>query len=240
MHHRTGQDVLRDVVRHVAPAELEKLDETCRVYLVRPHPPQRLHRPAGDPLGIGFESDVVLPVLVAVVAQVLADLASGRIRAGGSRLKRWWRRRRGTDTEGRRAALTSAVPELSEVTRQELADWTIAQGRAAGLSAPQAETCAQVIVVAVVRGNAAPQPVPDAPAEPEHPTETGHRAETGHRPEPEHRLEPEPEHRPEPEPEQRAAPDPRTAAAGPGDDTGAGLRSPESGDAPAATHPSPS
>ncbi|WP_432028603.1 hypothetical protein [Streptomyces sp. 1222.5] len=161
MYERTGQDVLRDVVRRVAPAELENLDETCRAYAVRPHPPQPLHRPAGDPLGVGIESAVVLPVLVAVVSQVLADLASGRIQAGGTRLKRWWRRRRGADAEARRAALTSAVPELSEVTRQELADWAVAQGRAAGLSATQAATCAQVVVVAVVRGNAPPAEVLD-------------------------------------------------------------------------------
>ncbi|MFI1761197.1 hypothetical protein ACH41H_03875 [Streptomyces sp. NPDC020800] len=157
MHHRTGQDVLRDVVRRVAPAELDKLDETCRVYLVRPHPPQRLHRPAGDPLGIGVESAVLLPLLVSVVSQVLADLASGRIRAGGTRLTRWWQHRRGAAAEGRRAALTSAVPELSEVTRQELADWATAQGRAVGLSAAQSDVCAQVIVVAVVRGSTAPE-----------------------------------------------------------------------------------
>ncbi|MEU9986601.1 hypothetical protein AB0E10_07295 [Streptomyces sp. NPDC048045] len=157
MHHRTGQDVLRDVVRRVAPAELDKLDETCRVYLVRPHPPQRLHRPAGDPLGIGVESAVLLPLLVSVVSQVLADLASGRIRAGGTRLTRWWQHRRGAAAEGRRAALTSAVPELSEVTRQELTEWATAQGRAVGLSAAQSDICAQVIVVAVVRGSTAPE-----------------------------------------------------------------------------------
>ncbi|MFJ9868191.1 hypothetical protein [Streptomyces sp. NPDC101165] len=203
MHHRTGRDVLRDVVGRVAPAELEKLDETCRAYLARPHPPQRLHRPAGDPLGIGFESAVLLPVLVSVVSQVLADLASGRIQAGSTRLRRWWRRRREADTEGRRAALTSAVPELSGVTRQELADWAMAVGRSAGLSAPEGETCAEVIVVAVVRGNSSVTPV--APVDP------GHRAD--------------------PEPDRHLTPGPMAAAAGAGDDTGAGLP-PETGGAP--------
>ncbi|MFF7122891.1 hypothetical protein ACF07Y_02765 [Streptomyces sp. NPDC016566] len=217
MHHRTGQDVLRDVVRRVAPAELDKLDETCRAYLARPHPPQRLHRPAGDPLGIGFESAVLLPVLVSVVSQVLADLASGRIQAGGTRLKRWWRRRRGTETEGRRAALTSAVPELSGVTRQELADWTLAVSRAAGMSAAEGESCAEVIVVAVVRGNSGARSVPDAvvapttPVAPAAPTAPGHPAE--------------------PESVRPGAPDPRAATAGAGDDAGAGLPS-ETGDAP--------
>ncbi|MFI8237433.1 hypothetical protein ACIF83_09260 [Streptomyces sp. NPDC085866] len=239
MYHRTGQDVLRDVVRRVAPAELEKLDETCRAYLARPHPPQRLHRPAGDPLGIGFESAVVLPVLVAVVSQVLADLASGRIQAGGTRLKLWWRRRREADTEGRRTALTAAVPELSGVTRQELADWALAVGRSAGLSAPEGESCAEVIVVAVVRGSAGTQPVPDAavapttPMTPVAPTDPGHRAD--------------------PEPERRVAPAPRASAAGAGDrdDAGAGLPpetggapeidgAPDVGDASAASNPSPS
>ncbi|MGW2706855.1 hypothetical protein [Streptomyces sp. NPDC001340] len=216
MHDRTGQDVLRDVVRRVAPAELEKLDETCRAYLARPHPPQRLHRPAGDPLGIGFESAVVLPVLVAVVSQVLADLASGRIQAGGTRLKRWWRRRREADNEGRRAALTSAVPELSGVTRQELADWAMAVGRSAGLSAPEDECCAEVIVVAVVRGSAGARSVPDAvvaPVAPVAPADPGHLAE--------------------PEPERQVAPDQRAAAAGAGDDAGAGLP-PDTGGAPEA------
>ncbi|SEQ18810.1 hypothetical protein SAMN04487983_1003270 [Streptomyces sp. yr375] len=153
MHHRTGQDVLRDLVRSVSPAELEKLDETCRVYAARPYPPQPLHRPAGDPLGDGVQTAVLLPVLVAVVAQILADLASGRIRAGGSRLTRWWRQRRlhRAATEGRRTALTSAVPQLSDVTRQELTDWALAQSRAAGLSPAQAAACAHVIVVAVVQ-----------------------------------------------------------------------------------------
>ncbi|WP_329222552.1 hypothetical protein OG352_35495 [Streptomyces sp. NBC_01485] len=178
MHHHTGQDVLRDLVRSVAPAEMEKLDETCRAYAARPYRPQPLHRPAGDPLGDGVQTAVLLPVLVAVVAQILADLASGRIRAGGSRLARWWRQRRQrrAATEGRRAALTSAVPELSDVTRQELTDWAVAQSRAAGLSHAQAAACAHVIVVAVVqpdaqsdvRSDAEPArgPVPDSHAEP--------------------------------------------------------------------------
>ncbi|MEV1061872.1 hypothetical protein [Streptomyces sp. NPDC050263] len=169
MHPRNGQDVLRDVVRSVAPAELEKLDETCRVYLARPYPPQPLHRPAGDPLGDGIQTLVLLPVLVAVVAQILADLASGRIRAGGSRLSRWWRRRRASraEAEGRRAALTCAVPELSDVTRQELTEWALARSRAVGLSSAQAEACAHVIVVAVVRPEAesASAAVPEAGAD---------------------------------------------------------------------------
>ncbi|MFF5012740.1 hypothetical protein [Streptomyces sp. NPDC001165] len=219
MHDRTGQDVLRDVVRRVAPAELEKLDETCRAYLARPHPPQRLHRPAGDPLGIGFESAVVLPVLVAVVSQVLADLASGRIQAGGTRLKRWWRRRREADNEGRRAALTSAVPELSGVTRQELADWAMAVGRSAGLSASEGESCAEVIVVAVVRGSAGARSVPDAVVAPVTPVATVAPADPGHLA--------------EPEPERQVAPDQRAAAAGAGDDAGAGLP-PDTGGAPEA------
>ncbi|MFF4568657.1 hypothetical protein [Streptomyces sp. NPDC001410] len=225
MHDRTGQDVLRDVVRRVAPAELEKLDETCRAYLARPHPPQRLHRPAGDPLGIGFESAVVLPVLVAVVSQVLADLASGRIQAGGTRLKHWWRRRREADNEGRRAALTSAVPELSGVTRQELADWAMAVGRSAGLSAFEGESCAEVIVVAVVRGSAGARSLPDAAAASVVSADPGHLAE--------------------PEPERQVAPDQRAAAAGAGDDAGAGLPpdtggAPETGGASAAANPSQS
>ncbi|MER6957529.1 MULTISPECIES: hypothetical protein [unclassified Streptomyces] len=169
MHQRNGQDVLRDVVRSVAPAELEKLDETCRVYLARPHPPQPLHRPTGDPLGDGIQTLVLLPVLVAVVSQILADLASGRIRAGGGRLSRWWRRRRGSraEAEGRRAALTSAVPQLSDVTRQELTEWAVARSRAVGLSSAQAEACAHIIVVAVVAPGAEPAsaPAPDARAE---------------------------------------------------------------------------
>ncbi|MGW0945410.1 hypothetical protein ACWD4O_23075 [Streptomyces sp. NPDC002623] len=168
MHPRNGQDVLRDVVRSVAPAELEKLDETCRVYLARPYPPQPLHRPTGDPLGDGIQTLVLLPVLVAVVSQILADLASGRIRAGGGRLSRWWRRRASrAEAEGRRAALTSAVPQLSDVTRQELTEWALAQSRAVGLSPAQAEACAHVIVVAVVRPEAEPAgtPATDARAE---------------------------------------------------------------------------
>ncbi|MEU1403066.1 hypothetical protein ABZ471_12010 [Streptomyces sp. NPDC005728] len=222
MYHRTGQDVLRDVVRRVAPDELEKLDATCRAYLARPHPPQRLHRPAGDPLGIGFESAVVLPVLVAVVSQVLADLASGRIQAGGTRLKRWWRHRRGADTEGRRAALTSPVPELSEVTRQELADWAIAQGRTAGLSAPRAETCAQIIVVAVVRGNAGPQSdeSPDTGYTTRRPMTDGSAAAAARDTGPRQELGPEPAPDPDAlaEPEPRTAPAPRTPTAGAGDE----------------------
>ncbi|GGT37108.1 hypothetical protein [Streptomyces chromofuscus] len=170
MHQRTGQDVLRDVVRSVVPAELDKVDATCRAYAARPYPPQRLHRSAGDPLGTGIETAVLLPVLVAVVAQVLADLASGRIRAGGARVARWWRRRRQREeAEGRRVALTSAVPGLSEVTRQELTEWALAQSRAAGLSPAEAGECARIIVMAVVRSDAPPPPggaEPDAPEDP--------------------------------------------------------------------------
>ncbi|OQR62540.1 hypothetical protein B6E66_18055 [Streptomyces maremycinicus] len=164
MHQRTGQDVLREVVRGLAPAELEKLDETCRAYAARPYPPQPLHRPAGDPLGDGVQTAVLLPVLVAVVSQILADLASGRIRAGGSRLGRWWRRRRarGTATDGRRTALTSALPELAGVTPQELTAWALAQGRAVRLSPAQAAACAHLVVVAVVRPPAEPAPGPAA------------------------------------------------------------------------------
>ncbi|MDH6493938.1 hypothetical protein [Streptomyces sp. SAI-149] len=158
MHRRTGQDVLLDVVRTLAPSELEKLDVTCRAYVARPHPPQPLHRSAGDPLGAGVETAVLLPVLVAVVAQVLADLASGRIRAGGSRLSRWWRRRRerGAQAEGRRAALPNTLPELGDLTPQQLMEWALAQGRTAGLAATEADACARIIVLAVVQGGAAP------------------------------------------------------------------------------------
>ncbi|MFI5468605.1 hypothetical protein ACIA6D_00070 [Streptomyces cacaoi] len=170
MHQRTGQDVLREVVRGIAPAELEKLDETCRAYTARPYPPQPLHRPAGDPLGDGIQTAVLLPVLVAVVAQILADLASGRIRAGGSRLGRWWRQRRlrSAATDERRTALTSVVPELSGVTRQELTDWALAQSRAARLSPAQAEACAHIVVVAVVQPPAEPAngSAPDSQTEP--------------------------------------------------------------------------
>ncbi|MGW2046100.1 hypothetical protein ACWCPF_13070 [Streptomyces sp. NPDC001858] len=169
MHQRNGQDVLRDVVRSVAPAELEKLDETCRVYLARPYPPQPLHRPTGDPLGDGIQTLVLLPVLVAVVAQILADLASGRIRAGGSRLTRWWRRRRASraGAEDRRDALTNTLPQLADVTEQELTEWAMARIRAVGLSSTQAEACAHVIVVAVVRPAAEPASArtPDANAD---------------------------------------------------------------------------
>ncbi|MFG2944794.1 hypothetical protein [Streptomyces adustus] len=152
MHHRTGQDVLRDVTSRLAPAELAKLDETCRAYAARPYPPQRLHRPATDPLGAGIETVVLLPILVSVVAQVLADLATRSIRAHGPGLAGRWRRRRSRHAaaEERREALTGSVPELAGVTREELMDWALAQGRAAGLSHAQAETCAHVIVVAVV------------------------------------------------------------------------------------------
>lgn len=179
MHQYTGQDVLREVVRGIAPAELEKVDETCRAYTARPYPPQPLHRPAGDPLGDGIQTAVLLPVLVAVVAQILADLASGRIRAGGSRLGRWWRRRRLRDAaaDERRAALTAVVPELSGVTRQELTDWALAQSRTARLSPAQAEACAHIVVVAVVRPPAEPAsgPAPDAHEEPEPPdSDEGH------------------------------------------------------------------
>lgn len=170
MHQHTGQDVLREVVRGIAPAELEKLDETCRAYTARPYPPQPLHRPAGDPLGDGIQTAVLSPVLVAVVAQILADLASGRIRAGGGRLARWWRQRRlrGAAADERRTALSAVVPDLSGVTRQELADWALAQGRAARLPPAQAEACAHIVVVAVVRPPAEPahDPAPDAHGEP--------------------------------------------------------------------------
>ncbi|MFJ4466800.1 hypothetical protein ACIP2X_04680 [Streptomyces sp. NPDC089424] len=161
MQQRTGQDVLRDVVSSLAPGELEKLDPTCRAYAARPYPPQPLHRSAGDPLGIGVETAVLLPVLVAVVSQILADLASGHIRAGGTRITRWWRRRQNREAaEGRRAALTSPVPELSDVTRQELTDWALVQGRAAGLSAAEADECARIVVMAVVVRSTTPSPSP--------------------------------------------------------------------------------
>ncbi|WP_405968190.1 hypothetical protein OG613_36510 [Streptomyces sp. NBC_00015] len=170
MHQHTGQDVLREVVRGIAPAELEKLDETCRAYTARPYPPQPLHRPGGDPLGDGIQTAVLSPVLVAVVAQILADLASGRIRAGGGRLARWWRRRRlrGAAADERRAALTAVVPELSGTTRQELTDWALAQSRTARLTPAQAEACAHIVVVAVVRPPAEPAHgrAPDAHEEP--------------------------------------------------------------------------
>ncbi|MGW1721642.1 hypothetical protein ACWCQK_01755 [Streptomyces sp. NPDC002306] len=167
MHHRTGQDVLRDVTRRLAPAELDKVDETCRAYAARPYPPQPLHRPATDPLGVGIETTVLLPVLVTVVAQVLADLASGRIRADGSRLARRWRQRRSrrAAADERREALDRSVPELSGVTRRELTDWALAQSRVAGLSHTEAETCAHVIVMAVIPTAEAPAAgtAPDSP-----------------------------------------------------------------------------
>ncbi|MEU9310717.1 hypothetical protein [Streptomyces sp. NPDC048256] len=107
---------------------------------------------------------------MAVVAQILADLASGRIQAGGGRLGRWWRQRRlsGAAADERRAVLTAVVPELSGVTRQELTDWALAQSRAARLSPAQAEASAHIVVVAVVRPPAEPAngPAPDAHAEP--------------------------------------------------------------------------
>ncbi|MFE2583115.1 hypothetical protein [Streptomyces sp. NPDC059378] len=173
MRHRTGQDVLRDVTRRLAPAELTKLDETCRAYAARPYPPQPMHRPATDPLGAGIETTVLLPILVSVVAQVLADLASGSIRAHGSRLARlWpWRRSSHAAAEERREALHNSVPELVGVTRQELTDWALAQGRAAGLSHAQAETCAHVIVVAVVPpAEAQTAQSPDGPDDAQTPT----------------------------------------------------------------------
>ncbi|MGW1541310.1 hypothetical protein ACWCPM_13915 [Streptomyces sp. NPDC002309] len=169
MQQRTGEDVLREVVSSLAPAELEKLDATCRAYAARPYPPQPLHRSAGDPLGIGVETAVLLPVLVAVVSQILADLASGHIRAGGTRITRWWRRRQNREAaEGRRAALTGPVPELSDVTRQELTDWALVQSRAAGLSATEADECARIVVMAVVVRSTAPATDGAAPDAPEH------------------------------------------------------------------------
>ncbi|MFF0451454.1 hypothetical protein ACFYT4_34715 [Streptomyces sp. NPDC004609] len=167
MHGRTGEDVLRDVVSRLAPEELAKLDEARRRYAERPYPPQRPSRSGGSVLASGVETAVLMPLLIAFVAQFLADVAADGVKRGGRAWarRRQRRRRRREATEERRTALTAGVPDATAFPRDELLRWAAEQARDCGVSRTDAEQYAQVVVVAVI-GTPAPDDGPAAPPAP--------------------------------------------------------------------------
>ncbi|MGW1277092.1 hypothetical protein ACWD4V_09055 [Streptomyces tsukubensis] len=158
---RTGADVLRDVVAALAPAELPRLDEARRTYADDPYPPQRVERGGGGVLTAGVDTAVLLPVLIAFVAQFLADVAVDAVRRGGGALsrRRARRRRRREGADERRAALTDAAPDITALPVDDLLRWAREHARDCRLSAPDAERCAHVLIVALN-----PAPPEDRPA----------------------------------------------------------------------------
>lgn len=170
MHQHTGQDVLREVVRGIAPAELEKLDETCRAYTARPYPRSPCTARAGTRWATASRRPSCRRSSWRSSRRSSPTSPPDASGPAGGRLARWWRRRRlrGAAADERRAALTAVVPELSGTTRQELTDWALAQSRTARLTPAQAEACAHIVVVAVVRPPAEPAHgrAPDAHEEP--------------------------------------------------------------------------
>ncbi|MFE0426248.1 hypothetical protein, partial [Streptomyces sp. NPDC058953] len=79
---RTGEDILRDVVRALAPDELPRLDEARRTYAEDPFPPRRVERGGGGVLTAGVDTAVLLPVLIAFVAQFLAHFPADAVPRG--------------------------------------------------------------------------------------------------------------------------------------------------------------
>ncbi|MGV9313082.1 hypothetical protein ACWDR0_12915 [Streptomyces sp. NPDC003691] len=154
---RTGADVLRDVVATLAPDELSRLDEACREYAENPYPPQRGERGGGGVLTAGVDTAVLLPVLIAFVAQLLADVAADAVRKGGGALSRRWarRRRRREGADERRAALTNAAPDTGTVPVGDLLRWAREHARDCRLPATDADHWAQVLIIALT-------PPPDA------------------------------------------------------------------------------
>ncbi|MEU5973217.1 hypothetical protein [Streptomyces sp. NPDC047315] len=167
---RTGADVLRDVVRALAPDELPHLDDARRAYAEQPYAPGRPGRAGGGVLTAGVDTAVLLPVLVAFVAQFLADVAAGAVRRGGSALaRRRARRRRGREaTEERRAVLVAAVPDAVPFPRDDLLRWAVDQARDCGLSRGDADRCGRVVVVALLApGPLSPSATPGSTSAPD-------------------------------------------------------------------------
>ncbi|MEU9606249.1 hypothetical protein [Streptomyces sp. NPDC048057] len=223
---RTGADVLREVVHALAPDELPHLDEARRAYAEQPYAPGRPGRSGGGVLTAGVDTAVLLPVLVAFVAQFLADVTAGAVRRGGSALarRRARRRRSGDATEERRAALVDPVPDAAPFPRDDLLRWAVDQARDCGLSRGDADRYGCVLVVALVGPTPAPSGALDVgsgsgpgdtdPGSPPR-SNTGPAAPTGSRPDPD--PSPDPglppgDRRPNARPGTGADPDP---AAGP-------------------------
>ncbi|QDY79016.1 hypothetical protein [Streptomyces qinzhouensis] len=166
---RTGADVLRDVVAALAPDELDRLDEARRTYAEDPYPPQRVERGGGGVLTAGVDTAVLLPVLIAFVAQFLADVAADAVRRGGGALsRRRARRRRRREAAGeRRTALTDEAPDPTAFPTDDLLRWAGEHARDCGFAGTEADRCAHVVVIALTGGPTEPPPQPPPqPAQP--------------------------------------------------------------------------